>query len=317
MRAISMRRLAGTAGALLLIGTTVLTSAGAALAAVPNATATSEALPAQFSAGNNAGFRGRYEFQDGSTLARLYLRIDVTGADSNIYLSVTRNGRAVACARAIPVECSFKGVRFGEVVIATAAFAPTAGATQVAATYRWSTTGQTGSDSGGTSHGDTWPNPLVTEVASLSTDPDYGGGFNAASNGAVGNLQVVSSSNPQATRLAGLPAGVRATVLDGAGATGSCTTNADVDCTALIGEWSEVTVGDGQSFGTAFTIVITFDAGTPRGFVHSYLDENGDLQQELVGPCAKKSPTYPCFTWSARTNEATIYTYHNGSWRGL
>jgi len=316
MRATSMRRLAGTAGALLLIGTTVLTSAGAVLAAVPNATATSEALPAQFSAGNNAGFRGRYEFQDGSTLARLYLRIDVTGADSNVYLSVTRNGNAVACARAIPVECSFKGVRFGEVILATAAFAPTAGATAVSATYRWSTTGSTGSD-GGTSHGDTWPNPLVTRTSNLSTDSNYAGGFNITSNGTVANLQVVSASNPQATRLAGLPAGVRATVLDGAGASGSCTPNADVDCTALIGEWSEVTVGDGQSFGTAFTIVITFDSGTPRGFVHSYLDANGDLQQELVGPCAKKNPTYPCFTWSARTNEATIYTYHNGSWRGL
>lgn len=316
MRAISRRRLAGMAGALLLIGTTVLTSAGTALAAVPMATASSEALPAQFSAGSYAGFRGRYEFQDGSTLARLFLRIDVTGADSNVYLSVTRNGRAVACAKAIPVECSFKSVRFGEVIVATAAFAPTAGATQVTATYRWSTTGSTGSD-GGTSHGDTWPNPLVPRVSTLSTDPDYAGGFNTASNGTVGNLQVVSSSNPQATRLAGLPAGVAATVFDGTGATGSCTSTADVDCTALIGEWSEVTVGDGQSFGSVFTIVITYDAGTPRGFVHSYIDANGDPQQEFVGPCAKKNPTYPCFTWSARTNEATIYTLHNGSWRGL
>lgn len=317
MRATATRRLAGGAAALFLIGTAVLTGAGSALAAVPTATATSEALPAEFSAGNYAGFRGRYEFQDVSTLARLYLRIDVTGADSNVYLSVTRNGNTVACAKAIPVSCSFKGVRSGEVIVATAAFAPSASASQVAATYRWSTTGQTGSDGGGTSHGDTWPNPLVTQVASLSTDPDYGGGFNTASNGAVGNLQVVSASNPQATRLAGLPAGVRATVLDGDGATGSCTSNADVDCTALIGEWSEVTVGDGQSFGSVFTIVITYDSGTPRGFVHSYVDENGDPQQEFVGPCAKRNPTYPCFKWSSRTNEATIYTYHNGSWRGL
>lgn len=316
MRATATRRLAGGAATLLLIGATLLTSAGSALAAVPTANATSEAIPASFSAGNYAGFRGRYEFQDGSTLARLYLQIAVTGADSNAYLSVTRNGNAVSCAKAIPVSCSFKGVRFGEVIVATAAFAPSAGATQVAATYAWSTTGSTGSD-GGTSHGDTWPNPLVTETSTLSTDGNYAGGFTITSGGTIGNVQTVSDANPQATRLAGLPAGVQAWVRDGSDASGSCTSTVNIDCTALIGEWSVVTVGDGQSFGSPFTIVITYDAGMPRGFVHSYLDENGDPQQEFVGTCAKKNPTYPCFTWSARTNEATIYTYHNGSWRGL
>jgi hypothetical protein len=317
MRANSLRRVASGAAALLLAGSTVLSMAGSVLAAVPTADAASSAIPANYSAGNAAGFRGTFLFTDGSTLAKLYLTLTSTGADANVYFSATKNGANVArscTVGTVTTTCIFKSVRTNDRFVITSAYSTSAAT--VTANFEWGTTGSTGSD-GGTSHGDTWDDTIQT--ATLSTDPNYGGGFSIATGSSIGNSQAVSASNRQATKLANLPAGVLGTVLDGGTATGSCVPNATVDCAALIGEWSEVNVGDGQSFSTAFSLVITYYSGTPRGFVHSYLDANGDPQQETVGSCPKKSPASaaPCFTWSSRDNQATIYTLHNGSWRGL
>lgn len=314
MRATSFRKLLGGVTALLLVGTTL---SAPVLGAVPTAAVSSEAIPASWSPGFDAGFRGRYTYGDGSTLARLYLVIDVEGASANSYLSVTKNGASVSCAKAIPVSCSFKTVRLGDVFDVTAAFTPGVGSTVVTATFIWSTTGSTGSD-GGTSHGDTWPTDPVALDSTVSNDPDFAGGFLSEAGAVVANGQTVSATNIQATRVVGVPAGIAATVKDGSGANGVCTSNATVDCGALIGEWSEVTVGDGQSF-SVFQIVITLYAGTPKSFVHSYVDTNGDPQQETIFACTnRKNPaaSAPCFVWSAKTNQATIYTLHNGSWRG-
>jgi hypothetical protein len=288
--------------------------AGAAGAAVPTATASSEAIPASYSAGHAAGFRGTYDYQDGSTLARLYATIETSGAANVAFAAASVNGSTVAraCGNTLPLVCTFRQVRFGDHIVVTAAFTPSDGATAVTATYSWSSTGSTVSD-GGTSHGDIWDG--VPHTASLSTDPNYGGGFVTGSGGSIANLQVVNASNRQATRVAGVPSGLAATVLDGPTVTGSCVDTTQIDCDSLIGEWSEVTVGDGQTFQSAFTITITYYQGTPKGFVHTYGDP---LQQEFIGACPKKNPSAsaPCFTWKASTNEATIYTFHNGSYRG-
>ena len=95
MRANSLRRVAAGAAALLLTGATLLSATGAALAAQPDAVAESEPIPAEYSPGSYTGFRGTYDYDDGSTLPKLYLKIETTGADvaatPPTYLSVTRN----------------------------------------------------------------------------------------------------------------------------------------------------------------------------------------------------------------------------------
>lgn len=288
--------------------------AGTASAAVPDASAESEATPAFYSAGNLAGFRGTYDYEDGSTLARLILVIEVSGADSVAYLAVTKNGNAVAnaCGNSIPIVCTFRQVRTNDHFVATAAFTPAVGSTSVTATYSWSSTGSTPSD-GGTSHGDIWDG--IAHTATLNTDPNFGGGFIASGSGTVQNVQAVSASNVQATKLGSLLAGVAATVQDGPDVTSPCTDTATFVCAEAIGEWSEVFVGDGQTFSTVFTVSIVYFQGTPKRFVHTFGDP---LQQEEIGPCPKKNPAAaaPCFTWSAKTNTATIFTFHNGSYRG-
>jgi hypothetical protein len=336
MRATSMRRLVGGAAALMLAGATLLSMSGTALATVPLATATSEAIPATFSPGNDAGFRGALHYQDPSTLAKLYLSIQATGAstaDPNKlvdYIGVTKNGSPVAkpCGTptvsstspiTITITCSFKTVRLDDVFVALAAFNPADDTLPVSATYAWSTTGSTGSDVGGTSHGDTWPNPLVTVTSNPSTDAtNYGGGFSIVNGASFGNLQAVSATNKQATKVTGLPAGLAATVLDGPTLSDDCGPTYQALCDAnAIGEWSEVTVGDGQTLSTAFQIVITYYSGTPKSFVHKYVDSAGVTQYEQIFPFDKKNPQIPSFTWSAKDNAATITTYHNGAIRGM
>lgn len=317
----------------MLAGATLLSMSGTALATVPLATATSEAIPATFSPGNDAGFRGTLHYQDGSTLAKLYLSIQTTGAVTVAplvdYLNVTKNGSPVAKPCAAPtvsttspitttILCSFKTVRLDDVFVATVAFNPADDTQPVSATFAWSTTGSTGSDTGGTSHGDTWPTVPFAVTSSPTTDTtNYGGGFSIVSGSSFGNAQAVSATNKQATKVAGLPAGLAATVLDGDALTNDCGPYQALCDASAIGEWSEVTVGDGQTFTTAFQIVITYYSGTPKSFVHKYVDSAGVTQYEQIFACAKKSPTIPCFTWSAKDSAATITTYHNGAIRGM
>ena len=314
MRATSKRRPLAAVAAGLLIAATFLGTTAPAFAAVPTGTATLEALPTQFTQGSQVGFRATFDEQDSSSLAKLYLVLNTTGASGITYLSATLNGASTprACSQALPVTCVWRNVRPGDHVVVTAGYTVVAGGTAVTGDGIWSTTGQATSD-GGTSHGDTWQD--TPKTSTLSTDANFGGGFSATSGTVIANGQAVSATNRQATKVGGLPAGVLATVLDGT------TTNADcgpIDCSTAFGEWSEVTVGDGQTFGTAFQIVITYYQGTPKGFVHRY-GSAPDYSYELVGACPKRNPASaaPCFTWSAKLNQATIYTLHNGSWRGL
>jgi hypothetical protein len=317
MRPSLLRRLTGGVAALVLIGATVLSTASFVLAAVPGATATSEPIPASYSAGNLAGFRGSYLFTDGSTLSKLILIVKTTGASGSAYISATKNDASLpssTCSTTTgDVVCTFKTVRTKDHFVVVTAYTPAIGATQVEATYNWSSSGSTTSD-GGTSHGDIWDG--ITQISTLKSNDNYGGGFSVGSGGSVENLQAVTSSNRQATRLGSLPANVAATVEDGDGVEPQipCVSgNADtplVVCSGYIGEWSNVSVGDGQTFGSVFTVSIVFYSGTPKGFVHTYVGG-----QEFIGPC-KKSPTYPCFTWTSKTSTATIFTLHNGSFRG-
>jgi hypothetical protein len=317
MRATSMRRLVGGAAALMLVGTMLLTATGSVLASVPAATSTTDALPATVT-GDIVGFRTNLFYADGSTLAKAFVTIFTDGTGTNRYVQATRNGAPVAKACTVVsdlVSCTFKTVRTNDHLAVTVAYDRIA--TIATARGIWSSTGSPTSDTGDNSHGDTWTDPDGAATATYdATSTDYAGGFSIVAGSSIGNAQAVSSTNRQATRVAGLQAGIAATVLDGASVQGDC---GPYDCGTAIGEWSVVSVGDGQTFGTPFQIVITFYAGTPRSFVHQYVDDAGVTQYELIGACPKKNPASgaPCFTWSAKDNEATIYTYHNGGLKGL
>lgn len=330
MKATNLGRLGALAASTLLA---LQLFAGVGQAGVPTAEAVNVALPAYYSEPNDAGFRGTFTYTDTSTLAKLYLNAEITGGTVVTYISARKNGAVVdaceALADPVSVQCTFRTIRTGDVVRVTIGVTPASyepGAT-VEALYVWSSTGYTTSD-GGTSHGDTWyqyqlvgdVRVPVWAVATASDDEqDFAGGFDATS---IANHQVLSvDTNPQAARLAMLPPGEPATLDDSPGNSFPCVSDATVDCSSLFGYWVDVQVGENATFGSPFQLQITYYDGTPKLFVHVYDAFDAELGQwvtlqETVTACAKKNPTYPCFTWSNRTDTATIYTDHNGGWKG-
>jgi hypothetical protein len=288
--------------------------AGTGLAGIPSATADTVAAPSAYSAGGDAGFVGTLTYTDSSTLSKLFLHLNVTGSTELTFLSVTKNGSAVAgaCGASLPLDCTFRQARTGDVYRVQIGARPAADAADVTAEYIWSSTGATSSDPG-SSHGDTWSDAAT---ALLNGDPDFGGGLSTGK--PIANFQALSAANLQSARLENVPLGVPATVLDGPDATGVCVDTPTVDCSDFTSEWIELNVGDGQTFGSPFMVVVAFYSYTPKAFLHSFVDEAGVSQQELILQCPKKGfdGTTACFTWSAKSKTATIFTRHNGSMRG-
>lgn len=298
--------------------------AGIGQAAVPTAYAATTALPAGYSDGNTVGFRGTLTFADTSTLSRLYLDLNVVGASAVSLVSVTKNGTPVANAcptvTAAQVDCTFKTIRPNDVVKIIIEATPAAFGTGAAVStdYIWSTTGDPTTDPSN-SHGDTWS---AAATSTYNGSQDYAGGFDAAS---ISNWQVLdAATNPQAARLANLPAGVPAEVDDGPANVFPCDSSL-VDCASLFGNWIDVNVGEDATFDSPFQIQVKYYSGVPKLFVHVYEMLVFDEQlgawvtvtvQETAGTCAKRDPQYPCFTWSNKTNTATIYATHNGGWKG-
>ena len=316
MRSFVPRKLVGL-GSALVTAALVLSSAGVVSAAVPPADAHSEAVPEFYTAGHAAGFRGFYTLQ-GNNLSKLFLRVATTNAASNVYYGATKNGSDVSKSCTLTdttfpgdLVCTFKTVRLNDSFVVTAGYTPATGATSVTAKYIWSSTGVPQNDDN--SHGDQWDN--VEHTATLTTgDVNYGGGLTTKDDTTIAN-GAIGGTNLQAAKLVGLPVGVPATVKDGPNATGSCTVTDYTDCVSFVGEWTEVRVGDGQNFPT-FQIQVTFAQGQPKLFVHSFVNvATGNPDQEPVRAC-KKNIVAPCFTWDAKTKTATIYTDHNGSYKG-
>lgn len=316
MRANVTRRVAGTAAAFLVVGALASATGAPVLASVPPATATDQALPPVVT-GDIVAFRASLHYQDpSSTLAKAYVTIFTDDGTGDVkYLNATKNGATVAnaCGTTKPISCTFKTVRPNDRLAVTIAYVRLG----LTATSHgvWSSTGSPTADVGDNSHGDTWVGTAATATFQAAGG-DYGGGFSIAAGSSVENGQGVNSTNRQGTKVAALAAGLAATVFDGDTATGSC---GDIDCSTAFGNWSEVSVGDGQTFDAPFQILITYYQGTPKNFVHEYVDSDGVTQHELVSACPKKNPSdsAPCFTWASNLKQATIYSKHNGSWRGL
>lgn len=294
---------------------------GVVSAAVPLAEPSAEALTPAYSAGNDVGFRGAYLYKDPSTLPRLELDVILSGAAASSYVRATVNGATVASAcevagSPLPVDCTFRQVRTNDRIEIVIGATPSDPPGTVTATFVWSTVGDTGSDGPGQSRGDTW---TASAQAMFVDDPDFAGGFNESS---IQTSLLVGATNRQGARLAGLPEAVPASVRDSIGETTDgglfdCD-QALATCSALVGDWVEVNVGGGQTFGSVFTIEIVYYQGTPKFFVHRYAGTGSTIVQETISPCPKKNPVSgaPCFTWKASTSTATIYTYFNGGWRG-
>lgn len=281
--------------------------AGTASAAVPNATSGGFSH-GDFSGNGWAGFELSYDYLDGSTLSRLYLKIDIAGAAKIQAFDITRGGTSLkGCSVSETViTCSAKTVRNGEHFAATLVVEPLETASEVRLTEGWSASGYV--TGGNNSHGDSWdlcqagqngcqvddnPETLNELVSSRTGDDDTAAGY--------GNLTLSTktSNNKQSAQLNGLPSGKWASVNDNAGSDGVGFSIIDLS----------VNGGDEASF----ELVITYPKNTsaPKSYFH-FANANYPDTEYFV--CSKKQTTN-CFTWNKKTYQATLYLEHNGSLR--
>lgn len=288
-------------------------SAGVVTAAPPNWDMTVTPLPDSVTPGAAAGFEVTVTNNGPSNISALYLNDSLTDI-TPVYLSSP--DRPGACGETDtvasgPLFCSFGALVDDESVTIIVAYDTDGYTGSFPIEFQANTTGATFSDGPKRkSHGDTLAKTVST---ALSTNKNYAGLFSTAGGNAISNDSNLTGNNKQSTALLGLPPGVQATVEDGTGTTGSCTSTATFNCNQTFGEWSVVTVGEGESFTTPFLVLIKYKTGVPTLFVHSF---GTPVQQEIIGLCPASGPVPPCFTWDAATTTATIYTLHNGSYKG-
>ncbi|MEA2609342.1 MAG: hypothetical protein QOJ75_1585, partial [Chloroflexota bacterium] len=201
-------------------------------------------------------------------------------------------------------------------------------------TGRWALNGSTLSD-GGTSHGDfiNW-----FDGAALNGDAvNFHGRFVYLDDNTknVQNGQVIDRSNRQATSVLVNGINIPATVADEGGVTETfpdCPPpppGTTFDCRSLTSAWSQVSVANGLSAGTPFSITILFYQGPnnlkgskPVGY-HTWVDTSNVIQSELInktcvlttaGVPTANSPI-PCLVVSSGGKAVTIWTLHNGGFK--
>lgn len=268
--------------------------AGTASAAVPNASATGQAL-GTFGGNGYAGFTQTFAYADSSTLSKLYLESDITGGASVVSLAVTKNGQSAANACSVQasplaVKCQFKTIRNGDVIKLTFAVSPLANAASVSTEGFWSSTGFV--LGGNNSHGDAWSTTKLTAVRNASAN--FAGGFgNTSLDTSTTNL----GGNGQAASLKNLPSGKYAFVNDNAA------TVSDSNFPII-----EISVNGGAA--ASFQLVIVYPHGTnaPASFVHT-----SDGYATTTYTRCSGSTRVNCFTWSQNSNTATLYLQHNGT----
>jgi len=319
MRARSIRRLAGVTATAVLLGSAMLATAGGVQAGTPNWVMNVSALPGTVAAGATAGYQLTITNNGPSNIAALFLTTKI-GDEKNVAPVFVDDGVAVGgpCTDAgVPLRCSFGALTDDQSVTITVAYTAT-GSSTFDPGFQANTTGKTFSDPK-RSHGDTLEPSQPYAGTSLRSDKNFDGTYTLESGLSVATNAQLTGNNKQSTKLPNLPANAAATVEDGPNATPltDCVSTSTIDCTKLIGEWSNVHLNSG-SFASPITIEIAFKSVAPTAFVHI----KDDKSQERVGQCAGNvAPTstsqLPCFTWNNPSGTATIYTLNNGSWRGL
>jgi hypothetical protein len=315
---------------------------------------TSGASTSVVSAGNNVGF---YEWlrNDGpSNISQLFVNAATPSASTATLVgakwSINDSSgtlRTGDCPVAADLVCSFGAVNAGQTVYLIAAYtigANVANKTSVSVTFDWNTTGVPPGKN--KSHGDATSKTDSVTVAGTD-NADAAGNFNFSQGGiTVADNQTLSASNAQATSGAvssTLPVG--AYVADGASVdqTFKCDASlvlpASFNCKSLSSEWSQVEVGNGETFanasgGPGIQVLITFSKlpsglkGSNPTLYHYWttlaLDSNSKTvtvpHAELITALCTfdegRLPTNGTSCLTVINNTVLVYVFHNGLMKG-
>ena len=319
------RRLVGAAAALMLLGATLLSTAGIAVASGPAGwSMTVTPLPSSVTPGADAGYQVTIYNIGPSNISQLYLVNDFEHKGNPTYVGTPSHGTCTLPNEQL--KCSLGALNAGtssapNSVTVTVGFT-TSGTGSFDPGLEANTSGISFTDPK-RSHGDALIDPAFAGT-NLSTNKNFGGGFTTDHNGSIENNNQLIGQNKQSEKVSHLPIGIVATVQDGTDTTGTCTPVPGVlDCKSFAGEWTILNVNNGASFGPPgyFILQVHFKSGTPTVFVHS---ASANYPQEVIQLCdasafngagAFVGPT-PCYTWDALAGIATIYLFHNSPVRG-
>lgn len=310
-------RLVGALG--LAITLTCGTLAGSALAAPAPLDLSGQNLsPAFVSNGALAAFTVTATNKGPSNISQLYLTgpadAPVYGVEAFATVNLVDVPLSGVCTTSGQLLCSFGAVNaLDSVTVTVAVTAPSKG-TSWTADFEWSTTGYVSGKNN--SHGDAFP---YTFPVTLSSDKDHAGTYVWDASQTQVQDTGIGHNNTQSTKVKVNVTRIPLSVQDGSAIT--CV-GYDVSCpTTFFGETSVVNVDNDTFQDNLFVIVIQIyhgpNANKVNGVYHSWYA--GGNHDEYIGLCTTSTPTSPCVqpqNMQGGNLQLTIYTYHNGNYRG-
>lgn len=301
--------------AIVLVSASIAASAGSASASTPRWSMKVLDRPSVVQNGSDAGYQVTISNAGPSNISTLFLVTKIQ--DAPTYVTTTQG--TCSAPGAGPLQCAFGALNAGGSVTVVVAYTTPSSGNSFDPVFQANSNGATFSDGRGTSHGDTLQDPSETPTT-LTKDINFGGGFDV-DRSPVGNNSNLSKSNIQATSVVPPVAAIVSTVQDGLpGNAFTCTLCAGK---TLFGEWSRVTVGDGQQFGDLFPItVLVYGKAVPNqttldqiNLVHVLDDGTTTILSERCGA----TPTPDCVTVTqvGSNVQITAWVSQNGGVRGV
>jgi hypothetical protein len=220
------------------------------------------------------------------------------------------------------LSCTLGAVNAGATVTVSVIYLTSSSGTSMSVDFDFTSTGNTGSDTPGRSHGDVYP---VTGTVDLRTSDDFSGAYlHTGESTVVSDLQTFSRRNPQWTAVNAPELGIGVSVGELSGAGPTCPGESAASC---FGQWSAIYVAGGDVYPNGFAVQIGYDANKPAAnFVHLFdagvTDPITGLPYELItNTCSSENPAaaeLPCkiVTTSMGDTFATLFVKLNGNIKG-
>ncbi|MBI2780835.1 MAG: hypothetical protein HYX55_03430 [Chloroflexi bacterium] len=267
-------------------------------------------LPPVVADGGVAGYSFTIKNGGKSNISALYLTDTYVGVP--VYLS---NSRGTTCQLSPDLRCAFGALNAGATIDVVIAY--TVGTTDFSDTFKLDSTGDPAG--GNNSHGDSFLKSVTTTV---STNPNFDGGFTTSSSQVLSTNQTLGNGNKQSTSLVSPASLIPATIEDGITTGVPCSIS---QCTHLIGEWSNLSVNGGATYGIAFKVTIMVWGGAVPGGVTAadifvlHTRDNGTTYPITTACNSATAPTNAeCITVTKVGNNFKIvaWLFSNGNLRG-
>jgi hypothetical protein len=298
---------------------------GTATAKTPSWTIDITRLPTSVAGGNDAGYFATVTNKGPSNINALTLTVTpaaTPNASPSYFSGLTwSTGGPGSCTSTGKLVCDLGTLSAGVSVTFTVAYGVPSnqnGSFDVEFALR-ANTGDTGSDHGGNSRGDSF---AKTAKTGISSNQNFDGGFVVGDSTYTDNHNV-GRNNKQATTLVSPESLIPVTVEDGITSGVDCTGAA---CAGVFGEWSKMSVANGKTYGAPFKVTLLVWGGSVPGgtkaediqFVHVLDDGTTEVIDTPCTPTTGTPTNAECLTVTKVGNnfQIVVWLFKNGFGRG-